>query len=59
MGCVIIPKWNLISLEISPLLPQGNEPDPVFSLVYIFCINLVMIKKKKEKKEKDPSVNLS
>lgn len=46
MECVIIQKRNPISLETSLLLPQGNEPDPVFFLVRIFCINLVMIRRK-------------
>lgn len=46
MECVIIQKQNLISLEISLPLPQGNEPDPGFFLVCIFCINLVMICRK-------------
>lgn len=46
MECVIIQKRNSISPEISLLLPQGNEPDPVFFLVCIFRINLVMICRK-------------
>lgn len=46
MECVIIQKRNPISLETSLLLPQGNEPDPVFFLVRIFCINLVVICRK-------------
>lgn len=50
MECVIIQKRNLITLEISPLLPQGTKPDPVFVLVCIFCINLVMIWRGKKKK---------
>lgn len=43
MRCIITQKWNLISPEISPLLPQGNEPEPVTFLLCVFCINLVVI----------------
>ena len=50
MGCVITQKRNLISPEISPLLPQGNEPEPVIFLPCVFCINLVVICYKKKKK---------